>query len=248
MAKQIFPCAKIIQGNFAGAYVYYYALDETYYIRDEAVHNDNFLSMGVWFDAKFSFSPASLQGYKNLSRLPFTANDESVFEAENAYDVVVFLDGKTCVFRFLSKTAHDHFMSAFKTNNSPLTCQASAENFISITSQIETSTLYDLYFLGFDSARQEEIKSHMVKLGLCFPQDDLEALIGKVLVNSIPGRYARLKIILIPGAKFGLLHAGSPNPYVCSIVDELNQLHELVELGILSQEEFDAKKQQLCHP
>lgn len=76
---------------------------------------------------------------------------------------------------------------------------------------------------------------------------------GKAELRELPYYYAEIFAQLIPEKEYNFLQADNvreksnvsePNQSV-SVVEELKQLKELLDLGIITQDEFDAKKRQL---
>ena len=123
---------------------------------------------------------------------------------------------------------------------------------------------YDIYCLGYkdgySKAGLSGDKRFLMSHSLCSAQDDVEELIGQALGKGIIGAVAWLCLLRPTALEFGVLRAGDPNPFEtansnhdeeektikqASYIEELKQLKGLLDSGIISQEEFDAKKKQL---
>lgn len=131
MAKEIYPFAYIVQGDFVGQYVYYQDYDDRYFVRSEAVYKNGMFSSGLWYNANYQYIFRDIIGYEDIGSATHTADAASVIKgglllgvvgamaasaagAGSTYDTVIyFKDGKKCVFRFLSSQVHQNHITSF---------------------------------------------------------------------------------------------------------------------------------------
>lgn len=300
MAKEIYPFAYIVQGNFAGQYVYYQGYDDNYYVRPESVYKDGLFSNGLWYKASYQYKLRSIIGYEEIGSATQTADAASIIKgglmlgvvgamavsaagARTTYDTMIYFnDGKQCVFRFLNSTVHqNHITSFYQLNvmqgnpNANQSAQPLLENnamsdklpsvFIVDAEEIDMEGLYDIYCLGYKENKNTTFSSMTTKFlkehNLWREEDgDIDSLYGKVLATNSIGTIAwmclKMEYLTV---NFGIVKAGEPNPFEEVIeeddnkattndldyIEELKQLKELVNLGVINQEEFDIKKKQL---
>ena len=298
MAKQIYPFAYIIQGDFAGMYVYYQDYNDKYFIRTESVHKDGMFSDGLWYKANYEYNFSDIIGYEDIGGATHSASATSVLTsglmfgvvgamaasaagAGSTYDTVIyFKDGKKCVFRFLTSQVHQNHITSFHQlnikpgdpsvlNSAQNTASVPATNgyitdanaFIT-TDEVYANGLsmeeYDLYLLGYTKELKDALKAKLVTAKFCHEEDNLDDIVG-TKIQTVYFFEVRFLFEHFHEAKLGVLKAGTPKPIEASkpnssaqqntnnnsYVEELKQLKELLDCGIISQEEFDAKKKQL---
>lgn len=131
MANEIYPFAQIIQGNFAGMYVYWCKLYQNYHIRSGSVFKNGLLSLDVWGNSAYTYDFGDIIGYEEIGSAAHSANAGSVLMggflfgtvgaiaasaagSGTTHDTVIyFKDGKQCVFRFLNGTSHQNYITGF---------------------------------------------------------------------------------------------------------------------------------------
>lgn len=301
MAKEIYPFAEIIQGDFAGMYVYWCKLYQNYHIRSGSVFKEGLLSLDVWGNSAYTYDFGDIIGYEEIGSAAHSANAGSVLMggflfgtvgaiaasaagSGTTHDTVIyFKDGKQCVFRFLNGTSHQNYITGFhqrgikpgdpfavtpkveKIESGPTKPALDPKELLEFADDIDENAEYDLYaciqlpvdFLlpsevddtvqylrkytdDISRVRQDvkdgeefvllrrSVSSHKTKRFL----DDLDCYDHNVTLK------ARLKEKT--EATVNEQRGTSAANY-----EELKQLKELLDLGIISQEEFDAKKKQI---
>ena len=131
MAKVIYPFAQIVQGDFAGMYVFYQANDGKYFIRTDSVYKDGFFSSGLGHHARYEYQLNDIIGYEELGSATHTADAASVLLGGIAFGVVgamtasaagtgttydtqiYFKDRTKCVFRFFDSQVHQNYITSF---------------------------------------------------------------------------------------------------------------------------------------
>lgn len=131
MAKEIYPFAYIVQGDFAGMYVYYQDYDDSYFVRSESVYKNGMFSSGLWYNANYQYKFRDIIGYEDIGSATRNADAASVIKGGlmlgvvgamaasaagtgTTHDTVMyFKDGKKCVFRFLNSHVHQNHITSF---------------------------------------------------------------------------------------------------------------------------------------
>lgn len=299
MAKEIYPFAYIVQGDFVGQYVYYQDYDDKYFVRSESVYNNGFFSSGLWYHANYEYIFRDIIGYEEIGSATHSADAASVLKAGfwlgtvgamaasaagagTTYDTAIyFKDGKQCVFRFLSSQVHQNHITSFhQLNIKPGDPAISGNNMTKIESakpvpfenptnpldELETlhwdileDARYDLYALpaDWDDPRLvnylRKYTNDIERVKQQLENWDVTVLLradipGTEVIRIMEEDINNTNISAMLGAKIRPQEtklSNTQNSTPTLNYEELKQLKELLDLGIITNEEFDTKKRQI---
>ena len=136
MAKTYYPFAYIIQGDYAGEYVYYSSYDNTNYVKSVSQDKESFFEVnGLSTLPSYKYKFADIIGYEEIGSATHSADATTVLKggalfgvvgamaaaaagSGTTYDTVIyFKDGTKSVFRFLSSQAHQDYITALYQRN-----------------------------------------------------------------------------------------------------------------------------------
>ena len=301
MANEIYPFAQIIQGNFAGMYVYWCKLYQNYHIRSGSVFKNGLLSLDVWGNSAYTYDFGDIIGYEEIGSAAHSANAGSVLMggflfgtvgaiaasaagSGTTHDTVIyFKDGKQCVFRFLNGTSHQNYITGFhqrginpgnpfavqpkkeKIESDQPTLSVSRDDLLSLPDELEENAKYDLYadicippyllsphevddciqYLRKYTDNLNRVKQQinngddLVLVRVDVPSDQAMVIMDDLDCFEHNVEFKAKFISKADASTNKQTTAAAPN------YEELKQLKELLDLDIISQEEFDAKKKQI---
>ena len=176
MANVIYPCAEVIKGDFCNKYIYFEPHGSALYIREESVYKDGFFSMGLWYNALYTFTSHDVLEYEDLSNASYGNSASNIFKAGvilgtcgaiaasanngTAFDTAIyFKNGKKCIVRFTEAQYHQKFISLFyNLDEAPSQRKLEKNDTNEVNPYEELKQLKELLDLGVVSQEEFEIK------------------------------------------------------------------------------------------